>query len=100
MTYDVGTLTLGETTRRVWSAGRMRHDIAALAGPLHCSTAWCSATSTPSFGATAHEALRRGLRIWNSAGYFGSSQREVLAHMARAAGGAQALDRDHPGAVS
>jgi hypothetical protein len=59
VTYDIGTLTLGATTRQVWSAERMHHDIAAIVGPLHCSTVTVFGSDLGRLHGTALEALRR-----------------------------------------
>jgi hypothetical protein len=100
VTYDIGTLTLGETTRRVWSAERMRRDIAAIAGPLQCSSVTVFGTDLDRLHWTAREALRRGLHVSIQPRLYDHSQREVLAHMADAADRAEALRHDHPGAVT
>lgn len=49
---------------------------------------------------TAGEALRRGLHVSIQPRLYDHSQREVLAHMTRAAERAEALRRDHPGTVT
>lgn len=49
---------------------------------------------------TAGEALRRGLHVSIQPRLYDRSQREVLAHLTRPAERAEALRRDHPGAVT
>jgi hypothetical protein len=100
VTYDTGTLTLGATTRRVWSAEQTAHDIAAIAGPLSCSTVTVFGSDLDRLYGTARAALRRGLHVSIQPRLYDHSPSAVLAHLSEAAQRAHHLRREHPGAVT
>jgi hypothetical protein len=100
VTYDTGTLTLGETTRRVWSTERMEGEIGAIADRLRCSTVSVFGSDLGRLEQTARAALARGLDVAIQPRLYDHSPAEVLAHLEAAGVRAEALRRDHPDAVT
>ncbi len=100
VTYDTGTLTLGETTRRVWSAARVEGEIGAIADRLRCSTVSVFGSDPRRLEQAARAALRRGLRVAIQPRLYDHSQGEVLAQLAAAGQLAEALRGEYPDAVT
>jgi hypothetical protein len=78
----------------------MRHDIAAIAGPLRCSTVSVFGSDLHRLHATARAALQRGMHVCVQPRLYDHSQRAVLAHLGQAAQRAQQLHREHPNKVT
>ena len=100
VTYDTGTLTLGETTRRVWSAGRMEGEIGAIANRLGCSTVSVFGSDPHRLEQTARAALRRGMKVAIQPRLYDHPRAEILAQLAEVGERAEALRREHPDAVT
>jgi hypothetical protein len=100
VTYDTGTLTLGETTRRVWSAERMDGEIGAIAERLGCSTVSVFGSDPHRLEQTARAVLRRGMKVAIQPRLYDRSRAEILAQLAEVGERAEALRRDHPDAVT
>lgn len=100
VTYDTGTLTLGETTRRVWSAARMEGEIAAIAERLRCTTVSVFGSDPHRLEQSARAALGRGLQVAIQPRLYDHPQGEILAQLADVAERAEALRRDHPEAIT
>jgi hypothetical protein len=100
VTYDTGTLTLGETTRRVWSAARVEDEIGAIADRLGCSTVTVFGSAIDRLEESARVALRHGLQVSIQPRLYDYSQAEILRHLAEAGARAEQLRGEHPGAVT
>jgi hypothetical protein len=100
VTYDTGTLTLGETTRRVWSAARMEGEIAAIAERLRCSTVSVFGSDPHRLEQTSRAALRRGMQVAIQPRLYDHSRAEILTQLAEVGQRAEALRREHPDAVT
>src|SRR3954452_4229309 len=99
VTYDTGTLTLGELTSRRWSRALMESEIAAIDERLHCSSVAIFGSEVLRLADTARAALARGLHVAIQPRLYDLPRARILDHLARAASEAEALRIAHPDAV-
>jgi hypothetical protein len=100
VTYDTGTLTLGETTRRVWSAGRMDGEIEAIVGRMGCETVSVFGSDPHRLEQAARAVLRRGARVAIQPRLYDHSRAEIFAQLAEVGERAEALRGEYPDAVT
>jgi len=95
VTYDTGTVFLGETTRPWWTGSMLAHDLRAIDERLRCNSVTVFGTDVGRLVQAATGALRRGLQVSIQPRLFDRQQEEILAHLARTAREAERLRRAH-----
>ncbi len=96
VSYDTGSnfaTGQGPLSRAVWSAERMREEIAAIAGPLHCNSVTIYGSDFARLTETVTEAADRGLHVWLQPRLVDRAQEEILDHLAEGARIAESFRR-------